>query len=188
MYDYIVVGAGSAGCVLADRLTEDENARVLLIEAGPVDDAAEIHIPAAFSKLFQTKYDWSYLSECEPGLDGRRRYLPRGRMLGGCSSMNAMIYVRGNHRDYDAWAAGGADGWSWQDVLPYFLRAEDFTGAGRSPHPPYDNNSPTKSTVCRHQWPFIRRGFRSRPRLSRVPTQLSWPRRERKPDSVVTAG
>jgi choline dehydrogenase-like flavoprotein len=153
VYDYIIVGAGSAGCVLADRLTEDESARVLLIEAGPVDDAAEIHVPAAFSKLFQTKYDWSYLSECEPGLDGRRRYLPRGRMLGGCSSMNAMIYIRGNRRDYDAWAAGGADGWSWQDVLPYFLRAEDFTGTtspwhatggpltvseGRSRHPLMD--------------------------------------------------
>jgi choline dehydrogenase-like flavoprotein len=128
VYDYIIVGAGSAGCVLAARLSEDESARVLLIEAGPVDDAPEIHVPAAFSKLFQTKYDWSYLTDCEPGLDGRRRYLPRGRMLGGSSSMNAMIYIRGNRRDYDAWAAGGADGWRWQDVLPYFLRAEDFTG------------------------------------------------------------
>ncbi|WP_073949104.1 GMC family oxidoreductase [Streptomyces kebangsaanensis] len=153
MYDYIIVGAGSAGCVLAGRLTEDERTRVLLIEAGPVDDAPDIHVPAAFSKLFQTKYDWSYLTECEPGLEGRRRYLPRGRMLGGCSSMNAMIYIRGNRRDYDAWAAAGADGWSWQDVLPYFLRAEDFTGAtspwhstggpltvseGRSRHPLMD--------------------------------------------------
>jgi choline dehydrogenase-like flavoprotein len=153
VYDYIIVGAGSAGCVLAGRLTEDERTRVLLIEAGPVDDAPDIHVPAAFSKLFQTKYDWSYLTECEPGLDGRRRYLPRGRMLGGCSSMNAMIYIRGNRRDYDAWAAAGADGWSWQDVLPYFLRAEDFTGAtspwhstggpltvseGRSRHPLMD--------------------------------------------------
>ncbi|MEU7061190.1 GMC family oxidoreductase N-terminal domain-containing protein [Streptomyces sp. NPDC046197] len=129
VYDYIIVGAGSAGCVLAGRLTEDERTRVLLIEAGPVDDAPDIHVPAAFSKLFQTKYDWSYLTECEPGLDGRRRYLPRGRMLGGCSSMNAMVYIRGNRRDYDAWAAAGADGWSWPEVLPYFLRAEDFTGA-----------------------------------------------------------
>ncbi|BDH12148.1 hypothetical protein HOK021_33270 [Streptomyces hygroscopicus] len=109
MYDYIIVGAGSAGCVLAARLSEDEDTRVLLIEAGPVDDAQEIHVPAAFSKLFQTKYDWSYLSACEPGLDGRRRFLPRGRMLGGSSSMNAMIYIRGNRRDYDAWAAAGAE-------------------------------------------------------------------------------
>ncbi|WSV50807.1 FAD-dependent oxidoreductase [Streptomyces decoyicus] len=128
VYDYIIVGAGSAGCVLAARLSEDENTRVLLIEAGPVDDAQEIHVPAAFSKLFQTKYDWSYLSACEPGLDGRRRFLPRGRMLGGSSSMNAMIYIRGNRRDYDAWAAAGAERWGWDDVLPYFLRAEDFQG------------------------------------------------------------
>ncbi|MET7802106.1 GMC family oxidoreductase [Streptomyces decoyicus] len=128
MYDYIIVGAGSAGCVLAARLSEDENTRVLLIEAGPADDAQEIHVPAAFSKLFQTKYDWSYLGACEPGLDGRRRFLPRGRMLGGSSSMNAMIYIRGNRRDYDAWAAAGAEQWGWDDVLPYFLRAEDFQG------------------------------------------------------------
>ncbi|QZY14288.1 FAD-dependent oxidoreductase [Streptomyces decoyicus] len=128
VYDYIIVGAGSAGCVLAARLSEDENTRVLLIEAGPADDAQEIHVPAAFSQLFQTKYDWSYLSACEPGLDGRRRFLPRGRMLGGSSSMNAMIYIRGNRRDYDAWAAAGAEQWGWDDVLPYFLRAEDFQG------------------------------------------------------------
>ncbi|MGW1377535.1 GMC family oxidoreductase [Streptomyces sp. NPDC002446] len=132
MYDYIIVGAGSAGCVLASRLTEDDDVRVLLVEAGPVDDAPEIHIPAAMGKLFQTKYDWRYLSECEPGLDGRRRFLPRGRMLGGSSSMNAMVYIRGNRHDYDAWAAAGAEEWSWDDVLPYFLRAEDFQGR-RSP-------------------------------------------------------
>ncbi|MEU6808043.1 GMC family oxidoreductase N-terminal domain-containing protein [Streptomyces sp. NPDC046831] len=151
MYDYIIVGAGSAGCVLAHRLSEDESTRVLLIEAGPVDDAPEIHIPAAFSKLFQTKYDWSYLTECEPGLDGRRRYLPRGRMLGGCSSMNAMIYIRGNRRDYDAWAAGGADGWSWQDVLPYFLRAEDFRGA---PSPWHSTGGPLTVSEGRSRHPL----------------------------------
>ncbi|MFE7539539.1 GMC family oxidoreductase [Streptomyces platensis] len=134
MYDYIIVGAGSAGCVLAARLTEDEHTRVLLVEAGPADDAQEIHVPAAFSKLFQTKYDWSYLSDCEPGLDGRRRFLPRGRMLGGSSSMNAMIYIRGNRRDYDAWAAAGAEQWGWDDVLPYFLRAEDFRGEASAWH------------------------------------------------------
>ncbi|MGW7410674.1 GMC family oxidoreductase [Streptomyces sp. NPDC054833] len=125
MYDYIIVGAGSAGCALAARLSEDPDVRVLLVEAGPADDAQEIHVPAAFSKLFRTKYDWDYLSEPEPGLEGRRRYLPRGRMLGGSSSMNAMIYIRGNRRDYDSWAAAGAKGWSWNDVLPYFLRSED---------------------------------------------------------------
>lgn len=125
MHDYIVVGAGSAGCVLAARLSEDPDVRVLLVEAGPADDAPEIHIPAAFGKLFRTKYDWDYVTEPEPGLDGRRPYLPRGRMLGGSSSMNAMIYIRGNRADYDSWAASGARGWAWEDVLPYFLRAED---------------------------------------------------------------
>ena len=125
MRDYIIVGAGSAGCVLAARLTEDPDVRVTLLEAGPPDTAPEIHIPAAFGKLFQTKWDWDFLTDPEPGADLRRKYLPRGRMLGGSSSMNAMIYIRGNQADYDQWAAAGADGWGWQDVLPYFLRAED---------------------------------------------------------------
>jgi choline dehydrogenase len=125
MYDYVIVGAGSAGCVLAARLSEDPGARVLLVEAGPPDTAEEIHIPAAYGQLFQTKWDWDYLSDPEPGLDGRRTYLPRGRMLGGSSSMNAMIYMRGNRADYEERKSLGADGWGWNDVLPYFLRAED---------------------------------------------------------------
>ena len=125
MRDYVIVGAGSAGCVLAARLSEDPDVRVTLIEAGAPDTALEIHIPAAFGKLFQSKWDWDYLTDPEPGLDFRRRYLPRGKMLGGSSSMNAMIYIRGNRADYDQWAADGATGWGWQDVLPYFLRAED---------------------------------------------------------------
>ncbi|MEU8782452.1 GMC family oxidoreductase N-terminal domain-containing protein [Streptomyces sp. NPDC048637] len=152
MYDYIIVGAGSAGCVLAARLTEDESTRVLLVEAGPVDDAQEIHVPAAFSKLFQTKYDWSYLSDCEPGLDGRRRFLPRGRMLGGSSSMNAMIYIRGNRRDYDAWAAAGAEQWGWDDVLPYFLRAEDFRG---EPSPWHATGGPLTVSEGRSRHPLM---------------------------------
>ncbi|MCF3106520.1 GMC family oxidoreductase N-terminal domain-containing protein [Streptomyces roseoverticillatus] len=127
-HDYLVVGAGSAGCVLAARLSEDPGVRVLLVEAGPPDDAAEIHVPAAFAKLFRTKYDWDYTSEPEPGLGGRRCFLPRGKTFGGSSSMNAMIYIRGNHRDYDAWSDAGAKGWSWDEVFPYFLRAEDHHG------------------------------------------------------------
>ncbi len=125
MYDYIVVGAGSAGCVLAARLSEDPDLRVGLIEAGGEDSQPEIRIPAAFPALFKSDLDWDLLGEPEPGLDNRRLYLPRGRMLGGCSSINAMIYIRGNRADFDAWAAAGCEGWSFDEVLPYFKRSED---------------------------------------------------------------
>jgi choline dehydrogenase-like flavoprotein len=124
-YDYVIVGGGSGGCVLAARLSEDSDVSVLLVEAGPPDTAQEIHIPVTFGQLFQSKWDWDYLTDPEPGLDGRRRYLPRGKMLGGSSSMNAMIYMRGNRADYDEWEALGAKGWGWDAVLPYFLAAED---------------------------------------------------------------
>jgi choline dehydrogenase len=124
-YDYVIVGAGSAGCVLAARLSEDRDARVALIEAGSEDTQPEIRIPAAFPALFKSSWDWDLLGEPEPGLDGRRLYLPRGRMLGGCSSINAMIYIRGNRADYDGWAQAGCAGWGYDDVLPYFKRSED---------------------------------------------------------------
>ncbi|MCK1822571.1 GMC family oxidoreductase N-terminal domain-containing protein [Streptomyces sp. XM83C] len=150
VYDYVIVGAGSAGCVLAARLSEDPSVRVALIEAGGPDDAQEIHVPAAFPQLLKTSLDWDLGTEPEPGLDGRRAYLPRGKVFGGCSSINAMIYIRGNRADYDGWAAAGADGWSYEEVLPYFKRAEgnergadEYHGAdgpltvsdGRSRHP-----------------------------------------------------
>ncbi len=122
VFDYVVVGAGSAGCVMAGRLSEDPDVRVALLEAGGEDSQPEIHIPAAFPALFKSSYDWDLLGEREPGLGGRRLYLPRGRMLGGCSSINAMIYIRGNRADYDGW---GVPGWSYDDVLPYFKRSED---------------------------------------------------------------
>jgi choline dehydrogenase len=124
-YDYVIVGAGSAGCVLANRLTEDPSVRVLLIEAGRRDRHPNIKIPAAFAKQFQTKLDWDLATEPEPHCDNRSLYVPRGKGLGGSSSMNAMLYVRGNPLDYDGWAAAGAEGWGWDDVRPYFLKAED---------------------------------------------------------------
>src|SRR5580692_3137254 len=123
-YDYIIVGAGSAGCVLAARSTEDPHSRVLLLEAGGPDKAKEIHIPAAFSKLYKTDVDWNYSTEPEPCLHNRRLYWPRGKILGGSSSMNAMIYIRGNHLDFDHWASLGNQGWSFNDVLPYFKKSQ----------------------------------------------------------------
>ncbi len=123
-YDYIIIGAGSAGCVLAARLTEDSHTRVLLLEAGGRDTAKEIHIPAAFSKLYKTDVDWNYSTEPEPFLNDRRLYWPRGKMLGGSSSMNAMIFIRGNRLDYDHWASLGNRGWAFDDVLPYFKKSQ----------------------------------------------------------------
>jgi choline dehydrogenase len=125
MYDYVIVGAGSAGCVVANRLGEDPDVRIAVIEAGPPDDAPEIHMPLAFGPNLTSDWDWVLFSEPEPGLDQRRNYLPRGRVVGGSSSLNAMIYIRGNRADYDEWAAMGFDGWGYDDVLPYFKRAED---------------------------------------------------------------
>jgi choline dehydrogenase len=125
VYDYIVVGAGSAGCVLAARLSEDPDARVALLEAGEEDTEPMIKVPAVFPALFKSSWDWDLLGDPEPGLAGRRLYFPRGKMLGGCGSINAMIYIRGNRADYDGWAAAGAEGWSYDEVLPYFKRSED---------------------------------------------------------------
>jgi choline dehydrogenase-like flavoprotein len=125
MYDYVIVGAGSAGCVLAARLTEDPDVRVLLVEAGPPDSIDNIHVPLAFSQLFRTQVDWDYSTGLEPHTDRRRIYLPRGKALGGSSSINAMIYIRGNRVDYDGWRDGGCEGWGFDDLLPYFKRAED---------------------------------------------------------------
>jgi choline dehydrogenase len=125
MFDYVVVGGGTAGCVLANRLTADGRTRVLLLEAGPVDRSPWIHIPIGYGKtMFDPRYNWGFETDPEPGMEGRRLYWPRGRGLGGSSSINGLIYVRGQPEDYDAWLAQGNAGWGWKDVLPYFLRME----------------------------------------------------------------
>lgn len=126
VYDYIIVGAGSAGCVLAARLSTDPDVKVLLLEAGPEDDALEIHAPAALNRLFQTTYDWNYRTVPQRRAAGRSIYWPRGRTLGGSSSMNAMIYIRGSRYDYQTWRDDhGCTGWTYPDLMPYFLKAED---------------------------------------------------------------
>jgi choline dehydrogenase len=122
MYDYVIVGAGSAGCVLANRLSEDPDVQVLLLEAGPPDVNENIHVPLGYLQLAGTEVDWDYHSAPEHECDHRRITLPRGRVLGGSSSINAMVYIRGNRRDYDEW---GVAGWSAADLLPYFVKAED---------------------------------------------------------------
>jgi choline dehydrogenase len=125
-YDYIIVGAGSAGCVLANRLSADPDVSVLLLEAGPRDWNPFIHMPAGLARLVNFKsLNWNYETEPEPALNNRRLYWPRGKVLGGSSSINAMCYSRGHRTDYDDWAAAGNPGWSWTEVLPYFLRSED---------------------------------------------------------------
>ncbi|MEP6954881.1 MAG: GMC family oxidoreductase N-terminal domain-containing protein [Solirubrobacteraceae bacterium] len=121
-YDYVIVGAGSAGCVLANRLSEDPDCQVLLVEAGGPDSSDFIHIPAAFAALYRSSNDWDLGTGWEPGLNDRRIFLPRGKTLGGSSSINAMIYIRGDKADYDEWSDMG---WGWDDLLPYFLKAED---------------------------------------------------------------
>ncbi len=126
-FDYVVVGAGTAGCVLANRLSADPSARVLLLEAGGRDNYIWIHIPIGYLYTQNNpRTDWCFKTEAEPGLNGRALNYPRGRVLGGCSSINGMIYMRGQARDYDLWRQLGNSGWAWDDVLPYFKRSEDF--------------------------------------------------------------
>jgi choline dehydrogenase len=125
-FDYIIVGAGSAGCVLANRLTASGKHSVLLLEAGPRDSNIWIHVPLGYGKLFKdTSVNWMYQTEPEPGLNGRSVFQPRGRVLGGSSSINGLLYVRGQHEDYDRWRQLGNSGWGYDDVLPYFRKAED---------------------------------------------------------------
>src|SRR6476660_6706423 len=137
-FDFIIVGGGTAGCVLANRLSADPAVSVLLLEAGGKDSYPWIHIPVGYLYTQNNpRTDWCYKTEAEPGLNGRALNYPRGRVLGGCSSINGMIYMRGQAADYDGWRQAGCAGWGWDDVLSYFIRAEDhyaganaFHGAG----------------------------------------------------------
>jgi len=150
VFDYVIVGGGSAGCVVAARLAEDPGARVLLLEAGPdASGVDEVHIPAAFSRLFRSQYDWNFVTLPQERADGRAVYWPRGKVLGGSSAMNAMIYIRGNRADYDAWRDEyGCAGWGYKDLLPYFLRAED-NARGASPY--HGTGGPLSVQDLRHR-------------------------------------
>jgi len=134
-FDYIIVGAGSAGCVLANRLSEWENSTVLLIEAGGPDDKREIHIPLAYTKLQKSEVDWQSVTSPQPNccfaMMDQKSHWPHGRVLGGTSAINLMVYARGNKQDYNRWeSVYGAKGWGWDDVLPYFKKSEDFQAEG----------------------------------------------------------
>ena len=169
MYDFIVIGAGSAGCVLAARLSEDPSCQVLLLEAGPRDWNPLIHMPAGLGRLVNNRtINWDYSTEPEPALHGRRLWCPRGKVLGGSSSINAMCYTRGTPRDYDQWEQAGAVGWRWNSVLPYFVRAE---GNARGAGPLHGGEGPLRVSDLRHVNPlsqaFIDAGV-----------QAGWPRND----------
>lgn len=152
-YDYIIIGAGSAGCVLANRLSAHPNTQVLLLEAGGRDRHPLIRIPAAFFRLYKTRVDWAFYSVPQPELGGRRLFMPRGKTLGGSGSINAMIYIRGHREDYDDWARNGCTGWGYESVLPYFKKAENNAQLSGHYH---GNEGPWHITDLQQPHPFTK--------------------------------
>lgn len=149
-YDFVIVGAGSAGCVLANRLSENGRYSVCLLEAGPADRYPWIHIPIGYAKtMFHPVYNWGFYTDPDPGMNDRRIYWPRGKVFGGCSSINGLIFIRGQRADYDAWARAGNVGWGWDDVLPYFRRAES-NDLGPGPTRGTDGPLSASSIKARH--------------------------------------